>query len=291
MTLRLASGLAAATLCPERGGLLEALKLESPAGKSADILWLPPDYVMTGSGWPGGGAPVLFPLAGRSFHEGQPLRYKLGGKVRQMPLHGFAYAAPWTVKANEGDAATLELRENAGSLELYPFAFLLTARYRLANTAMTIELSVTAGKNAEPMPVNLGLHPFFKAAGRLAVPAKHKIRVTPQGGAGKALPFPESAAEREPRTDHPEFQSLIFADLTEPRAAVLDEKSQLRFGVEWDQHDPFRYVVVYTRPGEGFYCVEPWMGLPDAVHSGLGVSWLGAGESLNATVRLTLGGA
>ncbi len=289
MTLRLAHGAAAATLCPERGGLLEGLKLVSPAGRPVDVLWLPPDYVMTGSGWPGGGAPVLFPLAGRSFHEGQPLRYHLHGEVRQMPLHGFAYAMAWSVKAHDARSATLELKESPGSLALYPFAFTVSARYELSATAMTIALTVTAGKNREPMPVNLGLHPFFKAQGRLAVPAKHKIRVTPQGGAGKALPFPDAGEEREPQTAAPDFQSLIFADLAEPRAAVVDEKTGLRFGVEWNDGDPFKYVVVYSRPGEGFYCVEPWMGLPDAVHSGLGVSWLGAGDSLNTTVRLTLG--
>ncbi len=288
MTLRLAHGPASAILSPERGGLLESLKLATAAGSAREMLWLPPDYAMTGSGWPGGGAPVLFPLAGRSFHEGLPLQYALNGQVRHMPLHGFAYAAPWAVTAQDGQSATLELKESAGSKELYPFQFTLTARYDLAADAMTIALKIKAGKNADPMPVNLGLHPFFAAKGRLDLKAGHKIRVTPTGGAGKASVFPENEEETTALTDSPLLQSLIFADLAEPRAGVVDEASRLRLGIEWDKKDPFKYVVVYTRPDEGFYCVEPWMGLPDAVHSGLGVAWLKAGEELAAKIRLTL---
>ncbi len=290
MTLKLAHGAASAVLSPERGGLLESLKLATPSGSAREMLWLPHDYAMTGSGWPGGGAPVLFPLAGRSFHDGLPLKYALNGEVRHMPLHGFAYAAPWAVTGQDGKSATLELKESAGSLELYPFAFTLRARYELVTDAMTIALTVTAGKNADSMPVNLGLHPFFAAKGRLDLKARYKIRVTPTGGAGKASVFPENDEESAARTDSPVLQSLIFADLGEPRAGVVDEGSRLRLGIEWDKQDPFQYVVVYTRPGEGFYCVEPWMGLPDAVHSGLGVAWLKAGEVLTAKIRLTLTG-
>jgi galactose mutarotase-like enzyme len=35
-----------------------------------------------------------------------------------------------------------------------------------------------------------------------------------------------------------------------------------------------------------FYCVEPWLGLPDAIHNGFGLRWLAPGEQERAALRI-----
>ncbi|HEY4804128.1 MAG TPA: aldose epimerase, partial [Paraburkholderia sp.] len=39
-------------------------------------------------------------------------------------------------------------------------------------------------------------------------------------------------------------------------------------------------------PDSDFYCVEPWLGLPDAIHTGLGLRWLEPGETQRAELRI-----
>jgi galactose mutarotase-like enzyme len=63
-----------ATVLPQRGGLVSSLYLGS-AGR--DLLWLPQNFDETASSWPGGGLPLLFPFAGRVWHQGELYRYKV----------------------------------------------------------------------------------------------------------------------------------------------------------------------------------------------------------------------
>ncbi len=296
MTLRLAAGGAEAVLCPERGGLLKSLQLKASEGKAHELLWLPADFAADGSGWPGGGAPICFPFAGRVFHEGMALQYSLGGTVRHMPLHGFAYGLPWTVLASDLASATLELTDGTKTREVYPFGFRLTAKYTLEASLLRLRLDIS-NTSTDPvrMPVAAGVHPYFGlplgGAGsgtnaHLSIDAREKIRVTPTGAAGKVTPFPETDDERSPSTDQALFRNLILGELETPEASLVDPASGAKVTLRWGQSDPWCYVVLWGPEGRGFHCVEPWMGLPDAVNSGLGLKWLERGESLTANLEI-----
>jgi galactose mutarotase-like enzyme len=46
-------------------------------------------------------------------------------------------------------------------------------------------------------------------------------------------------------------------------------------------------VTTWTETDQSdFYCVEPWLGLPDAIHNGLGLRWLEPGRSETASLRI-----
>jgi galactose mutarotase-like enzyme len=293
---------AEARILPARGGLLTDLALQV-RGRRVDVLWTPDDLAEDGSGWPGGGMPVCFPFAGRVFHEGRPFVYELGGQVRNMPLHGFAYALPWEVVAEEPQAATLRVSAGDRTAELFPFDFTLTARYELAAAdrlvaTLTVEAkgllpgAAPAGLDAA-MPVALGLHPYFcmpfpggeRQRCRLVTTARQAIAVTNAGGAGKAAPLARSASGVPLTT--PLVQNLILSQNAEPAASLVDDAAGIAVTVRWSPADQFPYTVLWTRAGEPFHCVEPWMGLPDAVSTGAGVRWLDPGQKLLAQVEVT----
>jgi galactose mutarotase-like enzyme len=293
---------AEARILPARGGLLTDLALRV-GGRRIDVLWTPDDLAEDGSGWPGGGLPVLFPFAGRVFHEGRPFQYELGGQVRSMPLHGFAYALPWEVVSESPAAATLRTSAGARTAELYPFDFALTARYELARAdALTVTLTVesrgllpgvdAAGLEAA-MPVALGVHPYFcmplpggdRERCRLVTSARQSIAVTNAGGAGKAAPLARAPGGLPLST--PLLASLILSQHAEPAASLVDDTAGVAVTVRWSPAAEMPYVVLWTRAGEPFHCVEPWMGLPDAVSTGAGVRWLDPGQSLTVQVEIT----
>lgn len=291
MTLQLRADGATATLYPERGGLLSALALRAPrSGALRQLLWLPPDFSLGESGWPGGGAPLMFPFAGRVFHNGHPFQYALGRSVFNMPLHGFAYAMPWQTSDVRSDAASLSLSAAASSRELFPFDFRVVARYLLTASQLTVDVTVThVGPSAQPMPVALGLHPYFTTEGEAAPPAlatsaAEEIQVLASGAAGKASPL--LPARNGPVTQ-PGLSNLILARQAAPEARLVFPSRGEALRVSWQPAERCRYVVLWSREPQRFFCVEPWMGLPDAVTSGAGVEWLPEGQSLS--VRFTIG--
>ena len=297
----LTKDLASLAILPDRGGLLRKLTLVSSRGEPVEILWAASDFDATGSGWPMGGMPLLFPFAGRVFHEGQPLRYALGGEVRHMPLHGFAYGLPWEVLSETPSSLTCRLTDSPGTHALYPFGFVLETHYTLEAHSLEVKVEIESRGALEPslgaMPVAPGWHPFFRMPFRplsrlsecvLETSAQHKVRVTQQGAAGKSAPFPEDAAEKEPRLSDALYRNLILANHTSPSVRVQDRDSKLTLEIQWDPADAMRYVVLWSREGEGFYCVEPWMGLPDPLAAGHRVTWLEKGERFSFKTKISL---
>jgi galactose mutarotase-like enzyme len=289
------------TILPQRGGLLRSLLLRAPTGEVVDVLWSAPDFDGSGSGWPMGGAPFLFPFAGRLFHEGQALKYELGGVERHMPLHGFAYGLPWDCRPEGQDTVVAHLKANDATRVLYPFEFAVTLRYALSpsHLRMTYRIQCLGSLLPDhgPMPVAPGWHPFFKmplrplsrlSECRLVTSARHKIRVTPQGMAGKSAPYPEDATENDGRLSDPLYRNIILGHHGKPEIALRDFDSKLAIRVSWDPSESAPYVVLWSREGEGFHCVEPWTALPDPLASGHGVLWLRPGQEMEASTQISI---
>lgn len=271
-------------------------------GKTASVLWMPPDFVPGESGWPGGGLPICFPFAGRVFHEGRPFQYEIAGEVRPMAIHGFAYGLPWRVLRQDDRTAELELVDSEATQKLYPFRFKLTARFELSERELQLVLRSVHTEplsSASRMPVAQGLHPYFAtpisggslSQCRVETTASRQYRVTPSGGAGKAVPFPLDAVEAKGSLAEATFANLILGSLATPAARLVDESAGLATEITWTSATApdCGYVVLWTKPGQGFHCIEPWMGLPDAVSNGQGVRWLAQGEELSQSfsIRLT----
>ncbi|HEV3105187.1 MAG TPA: aldose epimerase, partial [Trinickia sp.] len=55
---------------------------------------------------------------------------------------------------------------------------------------------------------------------------------------------------------------------------------------------PWYAVTTWTEADvSDFYCVEPWLGLPDAIHNGFGLRWLAPGQSETAALRIVVANA
>ena len=254
-----------ATVLPIRGALISNFSVDGN-----NILRLTDEFTSTGSGWPAGGIPFLFPVAGRSFSKGIAGRYNAFGKEWPMPIHGFSYGIPWTVKNRTPHQVHLELLSSETTLSLFPWHFKIDTEITLENKSLTLKTKITHLGCSEapgtPMPVSPGFHPYFDTTPEslfnsqnleIEFPATTVLRVSAQGGVDKQTDFPLLARYK---LDHPYFANGIFPVPGPVSFKLRAAKKELKVS-----SPQAKYLVFWSKNNESFQCIEPWLGVPDAL--------------------------
>ncbi len=79
-------------------------------------------------------SPVLFPFVGGVNHK----EYRTKGKTYFMGQHGFARDMEFELLSNEDNEIWFVLRSDAGTLEKYPYEFVLKLGYRLIDNGVEV---------------------------------------------------------------------------------------------------------------------------------------------------------
>ena len=235
-------------------------------------------------------APWLFPLIGQL--KGGAYRY--GGKRYEMPMHGFASKAIFTVVEQTATSAVFRLESTEATLALFPWRFLLDIAYRLDGESVLIRCTVRCLEEQE-MFFSFGAHPGFLCApgDRLRfekAPSLDCYRLA----LDSHLLRPESVEmESEIVLDEALFDddAMLFK---QPAAAsaVLERADgtgvRFTFGnVPW--------VGVWSRKRKGlpYVCIEPWYGVDDPIDAQgdiekkLDIVRLPAGETFAMEMAIT----
>lgn len=267
------------TVIPERGGIVTEWQWQ---GK--EIFYLDKERLLDTALTVRGGIPILFPLCG-----GLPDQsYTSGGKVYQIPQHGFARNLPWTVASSSTDnaaALTVTLESNVQTRLVYPFDFQLEFTYSLRGGNLAIASKIT-NQSDVTMPFSLGFHPYF------AAPDKTELE----------FQIPSSAYEDHQNNLTFSFQGefdlsapeidVIFRQLQSNTAVVKDPTQGLQMTVEMD--DPsstfgknfYRHLVFWTVKDKNFYCLEPWSAARNALNTETNLTSLEPGATLSATWQI-----
>lgn len=239
-----------------------------------------------------GGNPVLFPFIARHMVNGE-IGWWLDavGKKRAMPMHGFARNSDFSV-IPETDANTIRMRllPSAQTREWYPFEFIFDVVYTLGETSLEVAFEVT-NTGTDPMPYYMGHHFYFavphtdRAQWLLTLPCERTgVQNLPEGSitdkpAGNAVtPISESW-----------LVDSFHIGLKSPEISLLEKGTGK--GVVFDLNAggsvPWYEVTTWTQEeSSDFYCVEPWTGLPNAIHHGKGLRYLAPGVKESAVCVL-----
>jgi aldose 1-epimerase len=202
-----------------------------------------------------------------------------------LPIHGDGWLAHWGVAETSADRVRLTLDRSDGK----PFAYRATQTYALEGPTLVITLEVeNTGRDA--LPFGLGIHPFLvrdaqtelsaAAAGLWLqgddwLPLRH-VPAPPAWQFGVAYPLPQTIVNH------------AFTGWS-GQAAVVWPKRRLSLTIASDTD----YYVLYTPPGEDFFCFEPVdhpinaMNLPGGAASH-GMTMLARGEHLRRSFRFTV---
>jgi galactose mutarotase-like enzyme len=219
-----------------------------------------------------GRAPILFPIIG-SLVGGV---YRYDGNSYPLNRHGFARHADFTLIEHSAESALLRLAASDGSRQIYPFEFQLDLRFTCSAGALAVAVSV-ANLGDVAMPFSFGFHPALRwplepGASR----ADHAIRffapepapISKLDAQGLILPerqpSPVAGRELALRDDLFAEDALIFTDLV---------SRSINYGAH-DQGEPrgrqirvdfanMPLLGVWTKPGAGYICIEPWQGMAD----------------------------
>jgi galactose mutarotase-like enzyme len=243
-----------------------------------------------------GGNPLLFPFLGRHFVDGEIGKWRdPEGVVHDLPTHGFARNLPFSATRDaDGHGLRMTLVDSDATRSGYPFAFRFEAAYRLID-GHTLEVELTTSNPGEvALPYYAGHHFYLhlpheqRAQSSVGLPRTENRRQLPDGELTDATPGKPRYSLADPEIVD------VFHCLTGPSdAPVRVDMPGLKRSIGFELHQPdsvpWYCVTTWTESDTSdFYCVEPWIGLPDAIHNGCGLRWLAPGKTETASLRLVV---
>lgn len=257
------------TICPERGGIVLSFGVQ---GK--ELFYLDKQTFQNPESNIRGGNPILFPISGSLIDQ----KYEWNGRTYTMKSHGVARTNAWEVvgTSTEG-AASIELRLQSSEFtrESYPWDFELRFTYTLQNGTLRIDQQYR-NLSDSAMPMYAGFHPYFAATEEninYYTDASRYCRASKQGTES----FPGVM-----RLDDLE-ESVILLDAKTPEISfepVAGTKIKMTYSPE------FKYVVLWSIPGQPYVCVEPWMAKPLELNNKNELPLLAPGETLQTELTI-----
>ena len=99
-------------------------------------------------------SPILFPIVGK-LKDG---KYRIGKTEYKMQQHGFARSMEFRAIDKTGNSITFELKSDKGTLEKYPYRFVLHITYKLICNILMVEWNVK-NTGITDMFFSIGAHP------------------------------------------------------------------------------------------------------------------------------------
>jgi galactose mutarotase-like enzyme len=222
------------------------------------------DYLWNGDPtWWNGHSPILFPIVGE-LREG---KLKVGGKTFAMARHGFARLSAFDVILRKAAHCTFRLRSNRETRAQYPFEFELRLDYEVIGRALLIRASIS-NTGADLMPSSFGFHPAFRwpLAGNLSKAdysimfdqPENALVERPVNGLLSGTPRPSPVVGRRLELEDAIFEEGAFIfDRLESRRVVYGASRGPSIAVTFDG---MPNLGIWSKPGAGFVCIEPWQG-------------------------------
>jgi galactose mutarotase-like enzyme len=244
-----------------------------------------------------GGNPVLFPFAGRTFHRGRENCWQAPGsrEVLPMPRHGFARDGRFRLVRCDDRGFAAELEPTEADASAYPYAYKFMVGYTFQDLMLSVDFTLE-NRGETPMPWSAGHHFYFeipwhadldRGAYVLNLPQGKAFRHAPDGSLVKA-----DAAALAPSLDDTDLVDRIHTRLKASHVTVGPRGGEEDITLRWHHSGGDRKhlsLVTWTSDPEApFYCIEPWMGPPNAAEHHRGLHFVQPGDQATYSVEISL---
>ena len=282
---------------PEMGARLMNWSVTLGDGSVRDIIYWPEIDTLENLASVRGGNPILFPFGGRTYDRGEIHQWRADdGERRPMPMHGLARQGKFrTTRLDEGGYSAQFVPDDFAKAA-YPYDYEFVVSYRFDPLGIFVELQLT-NLGTRPMPWSAGHHFYFTlpwSAGRtrkdylLETTATKHFQRNEKGGlvAGPRI-------EQRETLDNKNLIDLIHTGLRREVFAVTEvptgSRLLFRNGMANSNAQDLA-VVTWTQDEKSpYYCIEPWMGPPNAPETKVGLYTVAPGQMQKFYVEITLG--
>jgi galactose mutarotase-like enzyme len=282
---------------PEKGARLMNWNITLGDGSVRDVLYWPENADFADFAKVRGGNPVLFPFNARCFDRGDIYFWRAAdGERRAIPMHGFARQGEFNVTRLDARGFVAQFVPGEEARHGYPFDYEFTVTYVFEPFGLSCEFARTNLGRA-PLPWSAGHHFYFtlpwtdgtaRSDYLIRIPATRRVRQDATGAlvAGPQLQTEETFA-------NPELVDAIHMGLR-TNEVVFGEKGRpgdvtIHLGTE-KVPPPEASVVTWTLAGDSpFFCVEPWMGPPNAPEHKVGLHHVAPGDTQKFAVSVRVG--
>ena len=281
---------------PEMGARLMNWSITLGDGSVRDIIYWPEIDSIENIAGVRGGNPILFPFSGRSYDRGEIHHWRSDDGIRRpMPMHGLARQGKFrTIRLDEGGFSAQFVPDESAKVA-YPYDYEFVVSYRFDPLSLFVELQLTNLGNS-PMPWSAGHHFYFTlpwSTGRtrsdyvLETSATKYARRDDKGALieGPRINSRENLANND-------LIDLIHAGLKKDSFSVTETATgnRLLFRSGMAHSSPRDLAVVTWTQDEKspFYCVEPWMGSPNAAENKVGLHNVAPGQTQKFYVEIRL---
>ena len=264
-TLQLTDGDYTVTVTPEKGGMVTSF-----AKKGDEYLWLR-DKNFESTDRPRCGVPILFPSCSKP--DGGV--HIFNGTPYPMENHGFADLLPWDVEKAEDDEIVLSLKPNGLTKFVYPYDFLLNAKYTLEGNKLGINLTVK-NPGRYYIPFSVGFHPYFACSALENADFDITCQTCGENPKTDRYPSPDKIVlNRKKGADN---SVLLLTGVKSPMV-YTDKGTGHKVTVEFDE-GAFGKGVLWQQDAERFVCMEPWNGWQNSVNEAGNHEILAPGEEM-----------
>ena len=169
-------------------------------------------------------------------------------------IHGYGWMRPWDILSSTRSNLDCSLNFEPTQKE-FPFPFRARQVIQLTNDGLEIALEVENTGSA-PMPIGLGLHPFFPRREDTKLKFKAaQFWTPPENSEGHLSAIPSGLEFSAPRALPTTGLDHSFADLDGPIHIISGEHE-----IRMETNAP--HMHIYAPLNENFFCAEPITNLP-----------------------------
>ena len=236
-------------------------EIKSIKKNGKEIIWEGDPSVWSGQ------TPILFPICGGLKDD----KFIYGGKEYTLEKHGYARISEFEIEKADKSSAVFLLKSNEESLKKYPFEYEFRVFFTLDEN--TLKVDYTAKNTGDKtMYYAAGAHEAYACANGIeewsvifekdeefkrTVLNGNLLELTP-------VPFAENGKELPLKNEYFETDAIVLENLKSRRVTLKNRNTKENIDVEFEGND---YLLIWTKPGANYICIEPWGALPDFVDS------------------------
>ena len=266
-----------------------------PDGSIRDILYWPELNSAEKLWKTRGGNPILFPFAGRSFVKGEIYRWQSPtGECLPMPMHGLARQGCFKTSRIDPHGFSAIFQPDDEARLCYPFDYEFSVSYRFSSLSLACELTLK-NLGSTPIPWSAGHHFYFNLPWsegltrrdyKIHLPAQKPLRQDMKNGQLSSI----ANFKATESLGNPELIDCIHTALQKNVVTFGSDKGpgEITMEVGMDKVPPPEMAVLTWSESETapYYCVEPWMGPPNAPENRVGLHWVPPGKTQSFLVEI-----